>query len=42
MTAETLTVARLGSGGDGIADGPDGPIYVPFTLPGETVAVLTK
>ena len=39
MTAETLTVARLGSGGDGIADGPDGPIYVPFTLPGETVAV---
>lgn len=39
MTAETLTIARLGSGGDGIADAPGGPVYVPFTLPGETVAV---
>jgi 23S rRNA (uracil1939-C5)-methyltransferase len=39
MTAETLTIARLGSGGDGIADAANGPVYVPFTLPGETVAV---
>lgn len=39
MTTETLTIARLGSGGDGIADTPAGPVYVPFTLPGETVAV---
>jgi len=39
MTTETLTIARLGSGGDGIADTPGGPVYVPFTLPGETVAV---
>ncbi|MCR6499187.1 class I SAM-dependent RNA methyltransferase [Shinella sp. CPCC 101442] len=39
MTAETLTIARLGSGGDGIAETADGPVYVPFTLPGETVAV---
>lgn len=39
MTTETLTIARLGSGGDGIADAPGGPVYVPFTLPGETVAV---
>ena len=39
MTAETLTIARLGSGGDGIADAAGGPVYVPFTLPGETVAV---
>ncbi len=39
MTAETLTIARLGSGGDGIADTPSGPVYVPFSLPGETVAV---
>lgn len=39
MTAETLTISRLGSGGDGIADAPGGPVYVPFSLPGETVAV---
>lgn len=39
MSTETLTIARLGSGGDGIADTPGGPVYVPFTLPGETVAV---
>ncbi len=30
-------VARLGSDGDGIIDGPQGPEYVPFALPGETV-----
>jgi 23S rRNA (uracil1939-C5)-methyltransferase len=34
---ERLTIARLGWRGDGIADAPDGPVYVPFTLPGETV-----
>jgi 23S rRNA (uracil1939-C5)-methyltransferase len=39
MTTETLTIARLGSGGDGIAEAPGGPVYVPFALPGETVAV---
>ena len=39
MTTETLTIARLGSGGDGIAEAAGGPVYVPFTLPGETVAV---
>ncbi|SOC35129.1 23S rRNA m(5)U-1939 methyltransferase [Rhizobium subbaraonis] len=39
MSTETVTIGRLGSGGDGIAPGPDGPIYVPFTLPGETVAI---
>jgi len=33
----TLTVARLGHLGDGIADGPDGPVYIPLTLPGEVV-----
>jgi len=36
---ERLTIARLGHRGDGIADGPEGPIYVPGTLPGETVEV---
>lgn len=39
MSTQTVTIDRLGSGGDGIAGGPDGPIYVPFTLPGETVAI---
>jgi 23S rRNA (uracil1939-C5)-methyltransferase len=32
-------IARLGHRGDGIADGPAGAIYVPGTLPGETVEV---
>ena len=34
---EQLTIARLGHRGDGIADTPAGPVYVPYTLPGETV-----
>jgi 23S rRNA (uracil1939-C5)-methyltransferase len=44
MTAEVLEVetARLGSGGDGIAEGLDGPIYVPFTLPGEKVVIALE
>jgi 23S rRNA (uracil1939-C5)-methyltransferase len=37
--AERLAIARLGHRGDGIADGAHGPIYVPYTLPGETVEV---
>ncbi len=36
---ERLLIDRLGHRGDGVADGPDGPIYVPGTLPGETVEV---
>ncbi len=32
-------INRLGHRGDGIADGPTGPIYIPCTLPGETVEV---
>ena len=36
---EQLTIARLGHRGDGVADTPAGPIYVPYTLPGETVTV---
>jgi 23S rRNA (uracil1939-C5)-methyltransferase len=39
MSTETVTIQRLGGQGDGIAQGRDGPIYVPFTLPGETVAI---
>ncbi|HYA06728.1 MAG TPA: RNA methyltransferase [Xanthobacteraceae bacterium] len=36
---ERLVIGRLGHRGDGIAEGPQGPIYVPGTLPGETVEV---
>ncbi|MGZ8388486.1 MAG: RNA methyltransferase, partial [Rhodoplanes sp.] len=36
---ERLTIARLGKRGDGIVDTPEGPIYVPYALPGETVEV---
>ena len=41
MASEVLEVeiAQLGSGGDGIAERADGPIYVPFTLPGERVVI---
>jgi 23S rRNA (uracil1939-C5)-methyltransferase len=34
-----LTIARMGHRGDGVADTPTGPIYVAYTLPGETVEV---
>ncbi|MCG6113735.1 MAG: class I SAM-dependent RNA methyltransferase [Mesorhizobium sp.] len=38
-----LTVSRLGAQGDGIADTPGGPIFVPFALPGEVVtAAINK
>jgi 23S rRNA (uracil1939-C5)-methyltransferase len=37
--AERIAIARLGHHGDGVADGPDGAIYVPGALPGETVEV---
>ncbi|MEZ5810737.1 MAG: class I SAM-dependent RNA methyltransferase [Rhizobiaceae bacterium] len=40
--SETVTITRLGARGDGIADTPDGPAYVPFTLPGEVVAIAGK
>ncbi len=36
---ERLTVARLGRLGDGICETPSGLLYVPYALPGETVAV---
>jgi 23S rRNA (uracil1939-C5)-methyltransferase len=34
---EQLTIARLGHRGDGIADTATGPVFVPYTLQGETV-----
>ena len=36
---EQLAITRLGHRGDGVADTPEGPAYVPYTLPGETVTV---
>ena len=36
---ERLTIARLGHRGDGIADTPDGPVFVSYALPDETVDV---
>lgn len=39
---QTLTIARMGHQGDGIADTADGPIFVPGALPGEVVAAEVK
>ena len=35
----TLDIIALAHKGEGRADTPDGPVHVPFTLPGETVRV---
>ena len=35
----TPDIAKLGRRGDGIAETPAGPLYVPYTLPGEIVEV---
>jgi len=37
-----VEIARLGAQGDGVADGPEGPIFVPFTLPGERVRIAVE
>src|ERR1043166_1425423 len=36
---ERLVIDRLGHRGDGIAETPAGPLYVPYVLPGESVEV---
>jgi 23S rRNA (uracil1939-C5)-methyltransferase len=36
---ERLAINRLAHRGDGVADTPAGPVFVPYTLPGETVEV---
>jgi len=36
---EHLTISRLGHRGDGVADTPQGPVFIPYTLPGEAVEV---
>jgi 23S rRNA (uracil1939-C5)-methyltransferase len=38
---EHLVIERIGHRGDGVAVGPEGNIYVPGALPGETVEVET-
>jgi 23S rRNA (uracil1939-C5)-methyltransferase len=39
VSTETVTIEKLGAQGDGIASSAGGPVYVPFSLPGETVAI---
>ena len=34
-----VEITRLGAQGDAVAERPDGPIFVPFTLPGGRVRV---
>jgi 23S rRNA (uracil1939-C5)-methyltransferase len=34
---ERLLIDRLAHRGEGVADTPDGPVFVPYTLPGETI-----
>ncbi|WP_026381159.1 class I SAM-dependent RNA methyltransferase [Afifella pfennigii] len=40
--SETVTIARLGHRGDGIAETDAGPLFVPLTLPGEVVRVARR
>jgi 23S rRNA (uracil1939-C5)-methyltransferase len=37
-----VRIERLGAQGDGVAQGRDGPLFVPFTLPGELVKVAAE
>lgn len=37
-----VEITRLGAQGDGVAEGPEGPIFVPFTLPGERVRIALE
>ena len=37
-----LHITALGRHGEGVAEGPGGPVYVPFTLPGETVQATVE
>lgn len=37
-----LVISRLGAQGDGVADTADGPVFVPFALPGETVTAARE
>lgn len=39
MGTARLTIDHVGHRGDGVAAAPEGPVYVPLTLPGEVVEV---
>lgn len=39
MSTETVTIDSLGAQGDGIFHASNGPVYVPFSLPGETLGI---
>ena len=39
---KTLTIDHLGREGDGVAKTEDGPVFVPYTLPGEVVRVFVE
>lgn len=41
MTTQ-VTIRAMGAGGDGVANLPDGQVYVPFTLPGEVANVARE
>lgn len=38
---ERLVIDRIGHRGDGVAETPGGAVYVPYTLPGETVSTAS-
>lgn len=42
MSAATVTIRALGAQGDGVADTEDGPLFVPFALPGEAVSIARE
>jgi len=37
-----VRIERLGAQGDGVADGAQGPLFVPFALPGERVSIAVE
>jgi 23S rRNA (uracil1939-C5)-methyltransferase len=41
MTVQ-FQIERLGAQGDGVADTPSGPVFIPFTLPGEKVTAARE
>lgn len=42
MSTGTVTIDRLGAQGDGVARTEAGPVFAPFTLPGETVSLAVN
>ncbi len=42
VTEETLRIERFGAQGDGVAAGADGPVFIPYTAPGDLVRAQVK